>query len=135
MRILISSSILLLLSSFITTYAAHVEITAANVDDRIDIYVDGNHQDDCTWGSNPGCYAGIKGNLYGTNDIRFKLTNYVYEGFCMFGGCGKYAADLSIRSNGRTIWSKSIYRRNNSYGVKYDQTIRCNFSTNDCWER
>jgi len=135
MRILIPCTISLLLSSFVPIHAASVEITAEDVDDRIDIYVDGNHQDTCTWNSNPGCFAGITANLYGTHDIRFKLTNYVYNGFCMFGGCGKYSADLTIRSNGSGIWSKSIYRRDNSPGVKYDRTIRCDFGNGSCWER
>lgn len=117
------------------SYAGSVVIEARDVDDRIDIYVDDVHQDSCEWSSNPGCYVGIKGRLSGTHDIRFKLTNYVYRGFCLTGGCGKYAADLAIRYNGDLLWSKSIYRRDNSRGVKYDTTIRCNFNSGSCWEK
>lgn len=128
---------LFLLSLFLfsnVSLAASVEISASDVDDRIDIYVNGAHQDSCEWNSNPGCFAGIRGELSGSNDIRFKLTNYVYRGFCLAGGCGKYAADLEIRMNGSLLWSKSIYRRDNSEGVKYDATIRCNFSAGVCRE-
>ncbi len=132
MKILKPCTILLLLSSFISSHAAYVEVTAENVDDRIDIYIDGEHQSTCTWSVNPGCVAGVEGELSGTHDIRFKLTNYVYSGFCI-GVCGKYAADLTITINQERAWSKNIHRRNNNRGVKYDQTIRCNFSRGSCW--
>lgn len=129
--------IFLLITSFfsLSAQAARVQITANDVDDRIDVYIDGDHKDSCEWQSNPGCYVGLQGNLSGTHDIRFKLTNYVYRGPCLFGGCGKYAADLQIKSDGDVIWSKSIYRSDNSSGIKYNETIRCNFNTGSCWEK
>jgi len=132
MKHLFLGLLLMLVSAY--SFAGTVKITADNVDDRIDIYVNDEHQDSCEWNGNPGCYAGVKGQLTGTHDIRFKLTNYVYRGFCLVGPCGKYSADLSIRMNGDLLWSKYIHRNDNSNGIKYDTTIRCNFSNGSCWE-
>lgn len=116
-----------------SAFSADVSISAVNVDDKIDIYVDGEHQSSCTWAGNPGCSARLVGNLSGTHTVRFKLTNYIYDGFCLAGGCGKYAADLEITSNGTTIWSDGVYERNNNPGVKYDKTLTCNFSSGSCY--
>jgi hypothetical protein len=110
--------------------AGNLVIEARNVDDRVDIYYNGSHQESCTWAKNPGCSTGVEGSATGVVTIRFKLTNFVYRGFCLSGSCGKYAGDFYVSHNGRTIWSDSVARKNNTEGVKYDVTITCDLNRN-----
>jgi len=113
--------------------ATEVQLVAKNVDDKIDIYVDGKDVATCTWNMG-NCQAYKKLNLVGKHKIRFKLTNYVYKGFCMFGNCGKYSGDFAIAlGDGRALWSDSVYVRNNTEGVKYDKTLICMFNGKDSY--
>jgi hypothetical protein len=114
----------------------YIIVGARNVDDRVDIYVGGENVGSCTWTSNPGCSVRVKIPTKGAAKlkIRFKLTNYVYNGTCILGPCGKYAGDFYVRnSNGETEWSDSVNCHvkscsgGNSRGVKYDHTVT--------WER
>lgn len=111
--------------------AGTLKVTAKDVDDKIEIYVNGALQTSCEWEVNPGCFAGIEGEVDGTVEIRFVLTNYVYNGFCI-GTCGKWAGDLKIEHNGVTLWSESMNVKNNAEGVKYDRTLTCDLSRNSC---
>jgi len=119
---------LVLLVMFINlVFAVNVGVVAKNVDDIIQIYVDGQEVATCQWqGAN--CNTGKELNLKGKHTIEFKLTNLVYTGFCLFGGCGKYSGDFGVTANGKALWSGSVYVRDNTKGVKYDKVLECKFS-------
>jgi len=129
MKKLLISTLLL----FSILNAVEVQLVAKNVDDRIDIYVDGKDVATCTWNMG-NCTAYKKLDLNGKHTIRFKLTNYVYNGFCLFGKCGKYSGDFAIAlGDGRALWSDSVYVRDNTAGVKYDKTLICIFDGEDSY--
>ena len=113
--------------------AVEVQLIAKNIDDRVDIYVDGDNVATCTWNME-NCQAYRKLNLTGKHKINFKLTNYVYKGFCLFGRCGKYSGDFAIAlGDGRALWSDAIYVRDNTKGVKYDKKLVCVFDEDDSY--
>ena len=118
---------LLLLGSIIGfSFAVNVRVIANNVDDIAEIFIDGRKVAECQWKYH-NCYAGKTLDLQGKHEIRFRLTNLVYRGPCLFGPCGKFNVDFAVAVNNKIIWSNSIYVRDNSEGVKYDKILICNF--------
>ena len=118
--------LLLLVSILGLSFASDVTVVAKNVDDIAEIFVDSKKVAEYQW-NYANCNAGKTLQLQGKHKIRFKLTNLVYRGFCMFGKCGKYSGDFAIVVGNNVIWSDSLYVRDNSEGVKYDKTLVCNF--------
>ena len=113
-----------------------VLLLAEDVDDIMEIYLDGRLVDKCQWHSNPGCKARFKTHLSGKAQVRFRLINLVYSGPCfLFSSCGKWKADMSISIDGRRVWDDTVGRRENDAGVKYDVTLACDFDKRRCVRR
>jgi hypothetical protein len=116
------------------TSSNYIYVGARGVDDKAEIWVDGQLMGSCNWATNSAnCDFRVKVDMGSKTsaDIRFRLTNYKYTGFCL-GTCGKYTADFYVEgSNGVTEWDKSIAcaastscSGANSDGVKYDHTVK-----------
>ncbi len=110
-----------------------IYVGATGVDDKVEIFVDDQLVGSCDWHtSSADCSLRVQVDLGSktTAKVRFKLTNSVYNGFCVPGPCGKYSGNFYLDSAaGEREWSDSVSCHvatcadGNTAGVKYDKTI------------
>ena len=110
-----------------------IVVGASGVDDKVQIYVDDVEVGSCSWATSAAdCSVRMQVDLgtKTTAKVRFKLTNYIYNGPCFPGPCGKYSGSFYVENaKGEREWSDSVSCHvkscsdGNTAGVKYDRTV------------
>ncbi len=103
------------------------------MDDKVEIFVDDVSVGTCSWATSAAdCSVRVRVDLGSktTAKVRFTLTNYIYNGPCFPGPCGKYSGTFYVEGvNGNKEWTDSVKCHasscgdGNTAGVKYDRTV------------
>ncbi len=139
---IIAAALTIGLAGFAGTTALHAEVLEASnvivvgatgVDDVVKIYVDGAEVGTCSWATSAAdCSVRVKVDLgqKTTAKVRFELTNYIYNGPCFPGPCGKYTGSFYVENaKGEREWTDSVSCHasscsdGNTAGIKYDRTV------------
>lgn len=139
---LLASSLVLAVVALAGSSALHAEVKeasniiyvgASGVDDMVEIFVDDQPVGTCSWSTSAAdCSVRVRVDLGSKTSakVRFKLTNYVYNGPCFPGPCGKYTGTFYVDGvTGEREFTDAVSCRaascsdGNTAGVKYDRTV------------